>query len=93
MITNSGITNLCNSFKYFVFDINSLKYDSHIRSCYFGIGDQLFQQRIGIPMTSDLAPFLAKVFILMFFLFFYEWKYISKLTKKNVTRAINYFID
>ena len=38
-----------------------------IRNFYFAIGDQVFQQIIGIPTGRDPAPFLANLF-----LFYYE---------------------
>ena len=83
-ITSYGIANWCNSSKYFVFDIKSLKkaVEYVINNCYFAIGNQVFQQIIGIPMGSDPAPFFANLF-----LFYYEWQYINNLKKENVVSA------
>ena len=83
-INSYGIANWCNSSKYFVFDIKSLKkaVEYVIKNCYFAIGDQVFQQIIGIPMGSDPAPFFANLF-----LFYYEWQFINNLKKVNVISA------
>ena len=83
-VNSYGIANWCKSSKHFVFDIKSLKkaVEYLIKNCYFAIGDQVFQQIIGIPMGSDPAPFFANLF-----LFFYEWQYINNLKKENVIAA------
>ena len=60
-INSYGVANWCNSSKYFVFDIKSLKktIEYAINNCYFAIGDQVFQQIIGIPMVSEPSPFFV----------------------------------
>ena len=68
-INKYTIATWCKYSKYFVFDINSLKkaVGHLIRNSHFAIGDQVFQQKIGIPIGSDPAPFFANLF-----LFYYE---------------------
>jgi hypothetical protein len=51
-----------------------------ILSCYFKVGDKLFRQKIGMPMGIDPAPFWANIY-----LYNYEAKYITGLTKSNNT--------
>ena len=44
-----------------------------INNIYVVCGDSLFKQKIGIPMGTDCAPFLANLF-----LFAYEYKWLLK---------------
>ena len=83
-ITSYGIANWCNSSKYFVFEIKSLKkaVEYVINNCYFAIGNQVFQQIIAIPLGLDLAPFFTNLF-----LFYHKWQYINNLKKENVVSA------
>jgi hypothetical protein len=43
-----------------------------INICYFQVGSLLFRQKIGIPMGSSPAPFLANLF-----LFYHEKEWIA----------------
>ena len=52
-----------------------------ILSCYFVIGNMLFIQTIGMPMGIDPAPFWANIY-----LYTYESKYITNLTKNNASK-------
>ena len=45
---------------------------------YVTCGDSLFRQKIGIPMGTDCAPFLANLF-----LFSYENEWMMKMKKEN----------
>ena len=45
-------------------------------NCHFNVGDNIFKQRIGIPMGSDPAPFFANLF-----LYYYEHRFIKELKK------------
>ena len=51
-------------------------------NCYFQIGNSVYKQRIGIPMGSDPAPFMANLF-----LYHYENEFISELRKSDIRRA------
>ena len=51
-------------------------------NCYFTVGDQIFKQRIGIPMGSDPAPFFANLF-----LYYYESRFLKVLKKTNLPLA------
>ena len=67
---------------------SSLKYI--IDNSFFQVGSLLFRQRIGIPMGSSPAPFLANLF-----LFHYEKEWVEKSDRKQ-TRYFDYtfrFID
>ena len=44
------------------------------QNCFFKVGSQIFHQIICIPVGSDLAPFLANLF-----LFHYEFKSLGKI--------------
>ena len=62
-------------------------------NCHFMVGDQIFKQRIGIPMGSDPAPFFANLF-----LYHYESRYMKELKKTDLPRArrfgnLSRFID
>ena len=48
-------------------------------NCYFTLGERIFRQRIGIPMGSDPAPFMANLF-----LYFYEAKYVREVKSKDL---------
>lgn len=78
---NYSIANWCKSSKSFVFEMNSLKIavEYHIINSSFSIGDQIFQQIIGISMGWDPWSF----FINLFF-FHYEWQYMNSFKKENV---------
>ena len=83
-INDYGEARWCNSSKHFSFDIKSLKLAVQytIQNCFFAIGSYVFRQIIGIPMGSDPAPFIANLFLLYF-----EWQWIKKANKDNVTLA------
>ena len=49
-----------------------------IDNCYVTCGDSLFRQKIGIPMGTDCAPFLANLF-----LYSYEHEWMMKMKKTN----------
>ena len=51
-------------------------------NCYFTCGGHLFRQKIGIPMGSDPAPFMANLF-----LYHFESKWLKELKKKNLNHA------
>ena len=51
-------------------------------NCHFNVGDNIFKQRIGIPMGSDPAPFFANLF-----LYYYEHRFIKELKKTDLSRA------
>ena len=59
-----------------------------IDNIYVVCGDSLFKQKIGIPMGTDCAPFLANLF-----LFAYEYKWLLKMfddRKLNVLKSFNH---
>jgi len=59
-----------------------------IDNIYVVCGDSLFKQKIGIPMGTDCAPFLANLF-----LFAYEYKWLlNKFEKKDMIVLTNSFI-
>ena len=68
--------------------------DFIIDNAVFSAGNKVFQQIIGIPMGTDPAPFMANLY-----LFYYEFKYMEMLTKKDYITArrqyghIRRFID
>ena len=47
-----------------------------IDNCYVSCGDSLFRQKIGIPMGTDCAPFLANLF-----LYSYEHEWMMKMKR------------
>jgi hypothetical protein len=51
-------------------------------NCFFSLGNDIFRQRIGIPMGSDPAPFMANLF-----LYSYESSYLEVLKKQNKPKA------
>ena len=51
-------------------------------NCFFSFGNQIFRQKIGIPMGSDPAPYFANLF-----LYHYESKYVQNLQVKDLPRA------
>jgi hypothetical protein len=53
-----------------------------IDNVYVTCGDSLFRQKIGIPMGTDCAPFLANLF-----LFSYENEWMMKMKKENLQLA------
>ena len=55
-----------------------------IENCYFQVGSLVFRQKIGIPMGSSPAPFLANLF-----LFHYEKEWIEK-TERKLARSFMY---
>ena len=59
---------------------NAVKY--LLNHCFFKVGNNLFQQIIGIPMGSDPAPFFATLF-----LYHYERKWLLELKKKDLVSA------
>jgi hypothetical protein len=68
--------------------------DELVNSCYFTVGSSVFKQKIGIPMGTDCAPFLANLF-----LFSFEFAYTMKLIKSgnyqhaNNLRHVYRYID
>jgi hypothetical protein len=44
-----------------------------INNTYFEVGNRVFLQRIGIPMGTDAAPYLANLF-----LYYYEFGFLEK---------------
>ena len=65
-----------------------------INNCYVTCGDKLFRQKIGIPMGTDCAPFLANLF-----LFSYENEWMMKTAKidrklaKSFNDSVRYIDD
>ena len=53
-----------------------------IDNIYVSIGNRVYRQCVGIPMGTDCAPLLANLF-----LFYYEYKYMKNLIKKNIILA------
>ena len=53
-----------------------------IQNCFFTVGQEVFQQIIGIPMGSDPAPFFANLF-----LYTYESEWIKGLERSDPSRA------
>lgn len=82
---NYIIANWCKSSKSFVFEMNSLKIavEYLIINSSFSIGDQIFQQIIGVSMGWDPWSFFTN----LFFFFHYEWQYMNKFKKENVISA------
>ena len=67
--------------------------DDIIFNAFFSVGDQVFRQKIGIPMGVDPAPFMANLY-----LYWYESKKMEKLTKEDRGIALKFnktfrFID
>jgi len=64
-----------------------------IKQCHFQFANLVFRQVIGIPMGIDPAPFWANLY-----LYYYEEKHVTSLTKSDSLRARFYkyaarFID
>ena len=60
--------------------------DYLIDHIYVTCGDNLFRQKIGIPMGTDCAPFLANLF-----LYYYEWQFMDRLIKaKDYSTAMKF---
>ena len=57
-----------------------------IDNIFVTFGDKIFRQRIGIPMGTDCAPFLANLF-----LFSYEYEWIDKMRKDKKFHILKYF--
>ena len=57
-----------------------------IDNIYVTFGDKVFRQKIGIPMGTDCAPFLANLF-----LYSYEYKWIDKQRQLKNYSYINAF--
>ena len=57
-----------------------------IDNIYVTFGDKVFRQKIGIPMGTDCAPFLANLF-----LYSYEYKWIDKQREQKKYSYINAF--
>jgi hypothetical protein len=57
-----------------------------IDNIYVTFGDKVFRQKIGIPMGTDCAPFLANLF-----LYSYEYEWIDKQRKNKQFHILNYF--
>ena len=50
-----------------------------MNNCFFTLGDHVYRQKIGIPMGSDPAPFMANLF-----LYHYESKYVKEVKKSDI---------
>ena len=50
-----------------------------MQNCFLTLGDHVYRQKIGIPMGSDPAPFMANLF-----LFHYESEYVKKIQKEDI---------
>ena len=61
-----------------------------IDNCYVACGDSLFRQKIGIPMGTDCAPFLANLFL---FSYENEWMMRMKQTDPHLARQSVRYID
>ena len=57
-----------------------------IDNCYTTCGDSLFRQKIGIPMGTDCAPFLANLFL---YSYEHEWMMKMKETDPQLARQFN----
>ena len=57
-----------------------------IDNCYVTCGDSLFRQKIGIPMGTDCAPFLANLFL---YSYEHEWMMKMKKTNPQLARQFN----
>ena len=57
-----------------------------IDNCYVTCGDSLFRQKIGIPMGTDCAPFLANLFL---FSYENEWMMRMKQTDPHLARQFS----
>ena len=57
-----------------------------IDNTFVVVGDKVFQQKIGIPMGTDCAPFLADLF-----LFVYEFRCMYKMLKARKFEVLNHF--
>ena len=57
-----------------------------IDNCYVTCGDSLFRQKIGIPMGTDCAPFLANLFL---YSYEHEWMMLMKKTNPQLARQFN----
>ena len=62
---------------------HAVKYN--LENCFFKVASQIFQV-VGIPVSSDPAPFCANLF-----LFHYESKWIGKM--KNIDHALGMYTD
>jgi hypothetical protein len=67
--------------------------DFLINNTYFTIGDRIYRQRIGIPMGTDAAPYLANLF-----LYYYEFQYLERHNKNplvcaRLSRCFRYIDD
>ena len=67
----------------------------HVDNIYVVIGDQVFQQSVGILMSSNCAPLLANLF-----LYSYVAKFVQKLLRDNnkklavfINKTFRYFDD
>ena len=80
----SWVTAKPTSDKYLVFDKRTFKQAVKyiMNNCFFKFGNKVFQQIIGIPTGSDLAPFMANLF-----LYYFEDKWMRKTKRKNVFLA------
>ena len=56
--------------------------DFLIDNIFVQVGDHIFRQKIGIPMGTDCAPFLANLY-----LYALEFQYMEKLTNENIHLA------
>ena len=57
-----------------------------VDNIYVTFGDKVFRQKIGIPMGTDCAPFLANLF-----LYSYEYEWIDKQRKNKKSHILKAF--
>ncbi len=60
--------------------------DFIIDMAFFCIGDKVYRQKIGIPMGTDPAPFMANLY-----LYYYEYHYMEKMTKEEYGAARKWY--
>lgn len=57
-----------------------------INNTYVTVGDQIFRQKIGIPMGTDCAPYLANLF-----LYAYEFRFMKNTLKAKNFKLLHQF--
>ena len=60
--------------------------DYIVDNAIFQAGNKALRQLIGIPMGTDPAPFMANLY-----LFYYEFRYMEELTKKDYGTARKFY--
>ena len=88
--TNWGVYNKGHSYtKEDIYDM----IDTIINNAYFQVGNKIYRQKIGIPMGTDPAPYMANLY-----LYSYEFEAMEKLTREDRGKALKFnktcrFID